>query len=408
MNREPAINPGQQEFSSLDKPGEIEVSIVIPCLNEVDTVAKCVGKAVSWLNARAINGEVILSDNGSTDGSIESAERAGARIVRVAKKGYGSALMQGIECALGEYVIMGDADDSYDFSRLDGFLEKLRSGSELVQGCRLRAGGGKVMPNAMPVLHRWWGNPMFSLLARLWFGAPIHDIYCGLRGFSKRFYETLNMQCTGMEFAVEMVIKASLLNARVAEVPITLYPDGRVNRKRHLRTFRDGWRTLRFFLLYSPRWLFLVPGIFFMLIGLIMSLVLLPGTVFIGKIGFDIHTLLFSATLVIIGFNASAFAVLSRVFATRAGLLPEKKSIQQIDRFFNLETGLLIAAAMLLLGLGIAAFSFWQWSRSNFGELNAFLYVRLVICSTTLLTLGAQLAFGIFFLGMLNLQRRTT
>jgi glycosyltransferase involved in cell wall biosynthesis len=400
--------PATSGFDRSPSPGEIEVSIVIPCLNEVDTVAKCVGKAVSWLNARAINGEVILADNGSTDGSIESAERAGARIVRVAKKGYGSALMQGIECALGKYVIMGDADDSYDFSRLDGFLEKLRSGSELVQGCRLRAGGGKVMPNAMPVLHRWWGNPMFSLLARLWFGAPIHDIYCGLRGFSKRFYDTLNMQCTGMEFAVEMVIKASLLNARVAEVPITLYPDGRVHRKRHLRTFRDGWRTLRFFLLYSPRWLFLVPGIFFMLIGLVMSLVLLPGTVFVGKIGFDIHTLLFSATLIIIGFNASAFAVLSRVFATRAGLLPEKKSIQQIDRFFNLETGLLIAAAMLLLGLGIAAFSFWQWSRSNFGELNAFLYVRLVVCSTTLLTLGAQLAFGIFFLGMLNLQRRTT
>jgi glycosyltransferase involved in cell wall biosynthesis len=315
--------------------------------------------------------------------------------------------MKGIESARGKYVIMGDADDSYDFSRLDDFIDRLRGGSDIVQGCRLPSGGGTVMPKAMPVLHRWWGNPMFSLLARVWFGAPIHDIYCGLRAFSKSFYETLNMQCTGMEFAVEMVIKASLLNARVAEVPITLHPDGRINRKRHLRTFGDGWRTLRFFLLYSPKWLFLIPGIFLMLVGTITSLILLPGTVFIGRIGFDIHTLLFAATLIIIGFNATAFAVLSRVFATRAGLLPKKKSVQQIDRIFNLEAWLLIAGAMLLLGFGIAAFSFWQWSRLNFGEPHSFLYVRLVICSATLLILGAQLAFGIFFLGMLNLQRKT-
>ena len=387
---------------------DIEVSVVIPCLNEIDTVATCVRKAVSWLSTRAIRGEVILSDNGSTDGSIESAERAGARIVRATGKGYGSALMRGIENARGKYVIMGDADDSYDFSRLDGFIEKLRCGSDIVQGCRLPSGGGTVILNAMPFLHRWWGNPMFSLLARLWFGAPIHDINCGLRGFSKSFYETLNMQCTGMEFAVEMIIKASLLNALIAEVPITLHPDGRINRKPHLRTFRDGWRTLRFFLFYSPKWLFLIPGVFLMLIGTITSLILLPGTFFIGRIGFDIHTLLFAATLIIIGFNATAFAVLSRVFATRAGLLPEKKSVRQIERLFHLETGLFIACAMLLLGLGIAGFSFWQWSRINFGELHSFLYIRLVIFSATLLIVGSQLAFGIFFLGMLNFQKRTT
>jgi glycosyltransferase involved in cell wall biosynthesis len=387
---------------------EIEISIVIPCLNEVDTVATCVRKAVSWLTTRAINGEVILSDNGSTDGSIESAERAGARIVQVSRRGYGSALMKGIECACGKYVIMGDADDSYDFSRLDGFIERLRSGSDIVQGCRLPSGGGKVMPKAMPLLHRWWGNPMFSLLARLWFGAPINDIYCGLRGFPKSFYETLNMQCTGMEFAVEMVIKASLLNARVAEVPITLHPDGRVNRKRHLRTFRDGWRTLRFFLLYSPRWLFLIPGIVLMVVGLTTSLLLLPGTVFIGTIGFDFHTLVFSAALVVIGFNAAAFAVLSRVFASRVGLLPDKRSVQQIDHFFNLEIGLLIAGAMLASGIAIAVFSFWQWSLTNFGPLHSFVYVRLVVCSAMLLILGSQLAFGTFFLGMLGLQRRSS
>ena len=316
--------------------------------------------------------------------------------------------MKGIECARGKYVIMGDADDSYDFSRLDGFIERLRSGSDIVQGCRLPSGGGKVMPKAMPLVHRWWGNPMFSLLARLWFGAPIHDIYCGLRGFSKSFYKTLNMQCTGMEFAVEMVIKASLLNARVAEVPITLHPDGRVNRKRHLRTFRDGWRTLRFFLLYSPRWLFLVPGIVLMFVGLSASLLLLPGTAFIGTIGFDFHTLVFSTALIVIGFNATAFAVLSRVFASRVGLLPDKRSVQQIDHFFNLEIGLLIAGVMLASGIAIAAFSFWQCSLTNFGPLHSFVYVRLVVCSAMLLILGSQLAFGTFFLGMLGLQRRSS
>jgi glycosyltransferase involved in cell wall biosynthesis len=272
----------------------VELSVVIPCLNEVETVATCVRKAVSWIKLRGVNGEVLVADNGSTDGSIDAAQGAGARVVNVSEKGYGNALMYGIQSATGKYVIMGDADDSYDFSQLDGFVAQLRAGFELVQGCRLPVGGGTIMPNAMPVLHRWWGNPMFSVFARIWFGAPIHDVYCGLRGFSKKFYESLNMQCTGMEFAVEMVIKASLGKAKITEVPITLHPDGRKTRKPHLKTFRDGWRTLRFFFLYSPRWLFLIPGIAMTLIGLVASLVLLPGTFFVGKIGFDIHTLLFS------------------------------------------------------------------------------------------------------------------
>jgi glycosyltransferase involved in cell wall biosynthesis len=387
---------------------ETEISIVIPCLNEVETVSNCVARAISWLESRFICGEVIVADNGSTDGSVESSENAGARVVHVIGKGYGLALMGGIESARGRYVIMGDADESYDFSRLDGFLEKLRSGYDLVQGCRLPSGGGQVLPDAMPFLHRRLGNPLFSFLAQRWFGAPIHDVYCGLRGFSRSFYHQLNMQCTGMEFAVEMIIKASLMKARISEVPITLYRDGRVARKPHLRTFRDGWRTLRFFLLYSPRWLFLIPGIVLMVVGLAASLVLLPGTVFIGTIGFDFHTLVFAAALVVIGFNATAFAVLSRVFASRAGLLPEKGLVQQIDRFFNLETGLIIAGAMLALGIGLAIFSFWQWSLTNFGPLHSFLYVRLVVCSATLLILGSQLGFGMFFLGMLNLQRRSS
>jgi glycosyltransferase involved in cell wall biosynthesis len=387
-------------------PVEIELSIVIPCLNEVETVSICVRKAVTWLKSRMIRGEVIVADNGSTDGSVEISVQAGARVIRVTEKGYGNALMGGIESADGKYLIIGDADDSYDFSRLDGFIDKLRAGYDLVQGCRLPSGGGQVMPDAMPILHRTLGNPLFSFLARRWFGAQIHDVYCGLRGFRRNFYAQLNMQCTGMEFAVEMIIKASLLGVRIGEVPITLHPDGRVTRKPHLRTFRDGWRTLRFFLLYSPRWLFLIPGIALMVVGLATSLILLPGTVFIGTVGFDFHTLVFSAAFIVIGFNATAFAVLSRVFASRVGLLPEKRSVQQIERFFNLEIGLMIAGAMLLLGVGIAVFSFWQWSLTNFGPLHSFVYVRLVVCSATLLILGSQLAFGMFFLSILNLQRR--
>jgi glycosyltransferase involved in cell wall biosynthesis len=385
---------------------EIELSIVIPCLNEVETVSVCVRKAVSWLESKVVRGEVIVADNGSTDGSVEISEAAGARVVRVTEKGYGNALMGGIESANGKYLIMGDADDSYDFSSLDGFVDKLRTGYDLVQGCRLPSGGGQVMRDAMPVLHRILGNPLFSFLARRWFGAPIHDVYCGLRGFRRDIYTQLNMQCTGMEFAVEMIIKASLMKVRIGEVPITLHPDGRVTRKPHLRTFRDGWRTLRFFLLYSPRWLFLIPGIILMVVGLTTSLILLPGTVFIGSVGFDFHTLVFSAALIVIGFNATAFAVLSRVFASRAGLLPEKRSVQQIDRYFNLEIGLIIAGTMLALGIAIAVFSFWQWSLTNFGPLHSFVYVRLVVCSATLLILGSQLAFGMFFLSILNLQRR--
>jgi glycosyltransferase involved in cell wall biosynthesis len=386
----------------------VELSIVIPCLNEVETVATCVRKAISWIRLRAMNGEVVVADNGSTDGSIEAARGEGARVINVSEKGYGNALKYGIRSAAGKYVIMGDADDSYDFSQLDGFIDQLRLGCELVQGCRLPAGGGTIMPNAMPTLHRWCGNPIFSIFAQMWFGAPIHDVYCGLRGFSKKFYESLNMQCTGMEFAVEMVIKASLGKAKITEVPITLHPDGRKTRKPHLKTFRDGWRTLRFFLLYSPRWLFLIPGLVMMLIGLGASLALLPGTFFVGKIGFDIHTLLFSATMIIIGANASAFALLSRTFAAKTGLLPGNRSLEWINRSLSLEMGLVIAAIMFLAGMVIAVISFYLWSQTGFGELNSARYVRLVVCSTTLLILGAQLGFTFFFLALLNLKGHIT
>ncbi len=279
-----------------------EVSIVMPCLNEADTLAVCIDKAMKAFRDSAIEGEVIVADNGSVDRSPEIATAMGARVVRVTAKGYGNALMGGIAAARGKFVIMGDADDSYDFLEVPRFVEKLRQGYDLVQGCRLPAGGGKVMPGAMPFLHRWWGNPMFSAMARNWFQAKsIHDVYCGLRGFTKDFYNRLNQRCTGMEFATEMIIKASLFGEKLTEVPITLHPDGRKSHAPHLKTFRDGWRTLRFFLMYSPRWLFVIPGALLVLLGLIGYGVALPG-VRLGGVAFDAHTLLFASLGILCGY----------------------------------------------------------------------------------------------------------
>src|SRR6266704_3250191 len=278
----------------------IEVSVVIPCLNEEDTLARCVEKARRALREHNIAGEIVVADNGSTDSSRAIAERQGTRVIMVTEPGYGSALMGGIAVATGRFVIIGDADDSYDFLEIPKIVEKLREGFDLVQGCRLPAGGGSVRRGAMPFLHRWVGNPFFSFLVRKWFHAPINDVYCGLRGFTKAMYERLAQLCTGMEFATEMIIKASLRGERIAEVPITLHPDGRKAHKPHLKTFRDGWRTLRFFLLYSPRWLFLMPGLLMILLGLIGYAVALPGLRVRG-VHFDAHTLLFASVAVLCG-----------------------------------------------------------------------------------------------------------
>lgn len=397
------MNPSSAPALQISSP---ELSVVMPCLNEADTLATCVQKAQRALSEAGINGEIIVADNGSTDGSVEIARELGARVVPVAQKGYGAALMGGIAAARGRFVIMGDADDSYDFGEAPKFFQQLRAGHDLVQGCRLPSGGGRVLPGAMPFLHRWWGNPMFSLLARWWFRAPIHDVYCGLRGFSKAHYQSLDQRCTGMEFATEMIIKSSLRGARIAEVPITLHPDGRKAHAPHLKTFRDGWRTLRFFMLYSPRWLFLAPGLSLMVGGALFSALLVLGTVRVGELAFDIHSLLYAAMAVLIGFQAVAFALFSKMFAIGEGLLPEDPRLNRLFRYVTLETGLVVGALLLAAGVLGTLYALGIWSERDFGALDPFRVFRLVIPSATALALGSQIILSSFFMSILGLRRK--
>jgi glycosyltransferase involved in cell wall biosynthesis len=384
----------------------IELTILMPCLNEVETVGICVQKAVAWLARAGVEGEVLVADNGSTDGSQALATATGARVVPVAARGYGAALLGGIAAARGRYVIMGDADDSYDFSQLDPFLAKLRGGADLVQGCRLPAGGGEVLPGAMPWLHRWWGNPMFSWMARVMFRAPIHDIYCGLRGFRCEWQKSLDQRCLGMEFATEMLIKASLRGAKIAEVPIKLHPDGRKTRTPHLRTFRDGWRTLRFFLLCSPRWLFFAPGAFLMLLGLALFVWLVPGTRQVYGVYFDVHTLLAGAGFLIIGFQALVFGTLTKVFAVTEGILPPPIQGMGWERKLTLERGVITGLGILALGVTGAIVALGWWREVDFGDLPVSQTMRLFIPSITAAIVGCQTVLGSFFLSVLQLRRR--
>jgi glycosyltransferase involved in cell wall biosynthesis len=388
-----------------DLDGTLELSVVMPCLNEADTIGTCVEKACRAIREHGIDGEVIVADNGSTDGSREIAARLGARVVAVPEKGYGSALMGGIAAARGRYVIMGDADDSYDFLEIPRFVERLRQGYDLVQGCRLPSGGGQIKPGAMPVLHRVWGNPMFSAMARAWFDAPIHDVYCGLRGFRRTFYEGLNQRCSGMEFATEMIIKSSLQRAKIAEVPITLHPDGRQAHAPHLRTFRDGWRTLRFFLVFSPRWLFLMPGVVLLALGIIGYAVALPGLRIHG-VQFDVHTLLFASLGIICGYQSIVFAVCTKVFAISEGLLPMDARMTYAFARIDLEKGLLAGAATTVVGLTLLAWAVWFWFAHGLGPLDYPTTMRWVIPGVTLTAIGFQTILSSFFLSILGMRRR--
>jgi glycosyltransferase involved in cell wall biosynthesis len=382
-----------------------EVSIIMPCLNEADTLAACIGKARRALNEHNIPGEIIVADNGSTDGSQAIARKLGARLINVTEKGYGNALMGGIAAARGKFIIMGDADDSYDFLETPKFVEKLREGFDIVQGCRLPAGGGTVKRGAMPWLHRWWGNPMFSLLARWWFKSSLHDVHCGLRGFRKDVYSVLDQRCTGMEFATEMVIKASLNHAKTAEIPITLHPDGRKAHAPHLRTFRDGWRHLRFYLMCSPRWLFLIPGAGLILLGIIGYGIAMPMMKFGGVI-FDVHTLMFASLAILCGYQSILFALLTKIFAISEGLLPEDPRMSGFFEVVNLEKGLIFSLFVLVIGLTLLFVAINQWRLTDFGPLDYSKIMRLVIPGATLTALGFQTILSSFFASILGLRRR--
>lgn len=382
-----------------------EVSVVMPCLNEADTLEVCLKKAQKALRDHAIPGEVIVADNGSTDGSREIAERMGAHLVQVEAKGYGNALMGGIAAARGSFVIMGDADDSYDFLQIPVFVAKLREGFDLVQGCRLPSGGGKILPGAMPALHRWVGNPVLSRMLRSMFGAPVHDVYCGMRGFRKDHYERLGQRCTGMEFATEMIIKSNLYGGKIAEVPVTLYPDGRKSHAPHLRTFRDGWRTIRFFLMYSPRWLFMIPGVALVLLGLLGYAMAMPGATVLGAT-FDAHTLLFGSLSILCGYQSILFAIFSKTFAINEGLMPPDPRMDRFFRLANLERGLAVSVAALSIGLILLLGAANQWRLAHFGQLDYSHTMRWVIPGVTLTALGFQTILSSFFVSILGMRKR--
>jgi len=373
----------------------------MPCLNEAETLATCIQKAQQAIESGGLVAEIIVADNGSTDGSQVIAKELGARVVPVAKKGYGSALIGGIDAARGRFVIMGDADDSYDFTAIAPLIEKLRDGCDLVVGNRFMGG---IEPGAMPWSHRWVGNPVLTLISRIFFHTPVGDAHCGLRGFRKDAYEQMRLRATGMEFASEMVIKASLKRMKIAEVPVTLRPDGR-SRPPHLRTWRDGWRHLRFMLLFSPRWLFLYPGLALFAFGILLSLALLPGPLYLGSLRLDIHTLLVAGFLALLGYQMVLFALFTKIFAIRAGFHPPYPPLVSASRYVTLEVGLAAGALMVLIGVVALIVAVASWGAVGFGSLDPSLTMREVIPAVVLLALGSQTVFASFFISILSIDR---
>lgn len=388
------------EQIQIDESGT-ELSILMPCLNEAETLATCIIKAQKALDDLNISGEIIIADNGSTDGSPEIATTLGARVVHVAEKGYGSALLGGIKAVRGKYIIMGDADDSYDFTNLGPFIDKLRAGYDLVMGNRFRGG---IAPGAMPPLHRYLGNPVLTGIGRLFFKSPSGDFHCGLRGFNKAAIERLNLRTTGMEFASETVVKASLHGLRITEVPTTLSVDGR-SRPPHLRSWRDGWRHLRFLLVYSPRWLFLYPGLLLMLVGALVAGWLVLGPRVVDGITLDVHTLLYAAMAIVIGYQTVNFAIFTKVFAITEGLLPEDPRLNKLFRYVTLETGLIAGGLLFFGGLALSLYALSSWGAHSFGPLDPSRTLRLVIPAVALITLGLQTILSSFFLSILGLKR---
>ena len=381
---------------------DIELSIVMPCLNEAETLSACIEMASKFLARCGVSGEIIVGDNGSTDGSQQIAANLGARVVEIPTHGYGAALHGAINAARGRYCIMGDSDASYDFEHLDDFLEKLRQGYDLVMGNRFKGG---IRPGAMPWKNRFIGNPILSFIGRLFFHSQVGDFHCGLRGFRKRAYDSLDLRTTGMEFASEMVIEAQLKGMKIAEVPTVLNRDGR-SHSPHLRPYRDGWRHLRFMLMHSPRWLFLYPGCFLFVLGLAASAWLLPGPRRIGSIGLDVHTLLYAFVSVLLGFQLAAFAIFTKVFAISEGLLPEDPRLTRAFRYITLETGLAAGGLLIALGIGGSILAVSGWAKESFGTLDPEHMLRVVMPAVFSLTLGVQIVCSSFFLSILGLRRR--
>ena len=380
---------------------DLELTILMPCLNEAETLGVCIAKAMGYLARSGVAGEVLIADNGSTDGSQTIAEAGGARVVPVPERGYGAALIAGIRAARGRFVIMGDSDDSYDFTALDPFVAQLRAGNQLVMGNRFRGG---IAPGAMPPLHRYLGNPVLSTVGRVFFGAPVGDFHCGLRGFERGAMLGLDLRAPGMEFASEMVVKATMQGLRIAEVPTTLSPDGR-SRPPHLRSWRDGWRHLRFLLVFCPRWLFLYPGAALFALGLATMMALLPGPRTLGGVVFDVHTLLYAAGATVMGFQAVQFWVFARIYGGLEGVVPEAQRLTAALARFGLEPALILAGVLVLAGLGLGFGALARWGAEGFGPLGGFGAMRLVIASVTAMLLGLQLAFGAFFVAVLGMMR---
>jgi glycosyltransferase involved in cell wall biosynthesis len=376
-----------------------ELTILMPCLNEAETLETCINKARTFLETEHVNGEILIADNGSTDGSREIAARCGARVVPVEERGYGAALIGGCNAARGTYVIMGDADDSYDFLHLMPFLEKLREGYELVMGNRFKGGIAK---GAMPPLHRYLGNPVLSGIGRIFYKSDIGDFHCGLRGYNREAMLKLNLQTTGMEYASEMVVKATLYNLKITEVPTTLSPDGR-SRAPHLRSFHDGWRHLKFLLMHSPNWLFLYPGIFFVALGVILMLVTTAGSIRIGSVGFDINTILYASAMLMIGVNTIFFSVFTKTYAQVTGFIPvkeHKKSFMTVDR------GIFLGALLFLIGLVLTIVAIVYWNHHAFGALEPQKIMRITIPAVTCMVVGIQIVFSSFFIGILKIKHK--
>ncbi|THG36286.1 glycosyltransferase family 2 protein [Glaciibacter flavus] len=375
----------------------------MPCLNEAETLAICIDKAQGYLARSGVAGEVIIADNGSTDGSQQIAAEAGARVVPVADKGYGNALMGGIVAAHGTYVIMGDADDSYDFSKLDPFVERLRAGDELVMGNRFRGG---IAPGAMPPLHKYLGNPVLSTVGRVLFRSDIKDFHCGLRGFNRESILNLGLITTGMEFASEVVVKSTLGGLRISEVPTTLDKDGR-SRPPHLRSWRDGWRHLRFLMLFSPRWLFLIPGLIGFVVGMIGTIGLMFGPLVVGNVGFDVSSQVYLAALTVVGWQAVLFALLTKLYARHEGFyLPRSRSFERFAERATLENGALIGVGLFILGVVIGIVQLVAWGASGFGSQDPIDTMRLAVPAALFLMLGAQTVMASMFLGILSIDVR--